>query len=88
MPFEGIKIAISMKQFKIFQNAERCNQRVNCFPNGDSAMLQRVKISGCANSEMYSRNIEDWKGQERSFCQPEAPLVTDSLQYFAQDQVR
>lgn len=61
MLFEGIEIAISMKQFKIFHNAERCNKAVNRFSDGDSATLQCVKISCCPDSEMRSRNIEDWK---------------------------
>jgi len=87
MLFEGIEVAVAMKQCKVFRDAEGGDQAINGFTDGDAAALQRVIVSGCANGKTRSGNIEDGQSQEGALGEPKAPLVTDSLQDFTENQV-
>src|SRR4051812_43782043 len=85
--FEGVEVAITVKQRVLFADAETRNQAVNRLPHRVSAAAQRPIVSRGIPSHLDAARVEYLQRQQLSLDVLRDPLVAHTLQDLAQDEI-
>lgn len=85
--FEGIEVAVTVKQRMSFEKAKGRNQAVDRFADGEATLPEEAVVLRRGYCQIFPAGTEDGELQQFAPSVPECCFVADALQDFAKNEV-